>query len=159
VVGFPFGAADADAKRYETEAAIDNGAQEINTVINLGWLKDGEDSAILRELRDIVEAADERPVGVILELPLLSPAEKARACQLIAESAAKSLIASAGFGSGEPSVEEIKALRELLGEKLGVTAAGIIDDPQSAQALIEAGATRLATCAGVRLLRSVDSRV
>src|SRR5256714_5560685 len=84
VVGFPLGAMDADAKRYETEVAIDNGAQEISVVINIGWLKDGNDAAVLRELRDVVEAADERPVGVILEAGLLTREEQIRACQLIA---------------------------------------------------------------------------
>ena len=72
MVGFPFGAADADAKRYETEVAIDHGAQEIETVLNIGRLKDGDHRYVLRELRDIAEAADERPVKVILEMSLLT---------------------------------------------------------------------------------------
>ena len=79
VIGFPLGAADSDTKRFETEAAIDNGAQEIDVVINIGRLKDGDDSYVLRELRDVAEAADERPVKVILETSLLSREEKIRA--------------------------------------------------------------------------------
>ena len=76
VVGFPLGAMDADAKRYETEVAIDNGAQEIDVVLNVGRLKDGDHSFVLRELRDVVEAADERPVKVILETCYLTRQKK-----------------------------------------------------------------------------------
>lgn len=144
VVGFPLGAMDADAKRFETEAALDNGAQEINVVLNIGWLKDGQDPLLLRELRDVVEAADERPVGVILETPLLTSDEKARACHLIQESGAKAVVTSTGFGGGKATPEEVKLLREMVGAKFGVTAAGGILDPQMARALIEAGATRIA---------------
>ena len=83
VVGFPLGAMDSDTKRFETEAAIDNGAQEIDVVINLGRLKDGNYDYVLRELRDVAEAADERPVKVILETGLLTHEEKIRACRLV----------------------------------------------------------------------------
>ena len=80
---------NSDTKRFETEAAIDNGAQEIDVVINLGRLKDGDDPYVLRELRDVVEAADERPVKAILETCLLNREEKIRACQLVASSGAQ----------------------------------------------------------------------
>src|SRR5882724_3256315 len=140
VVGFPLGAMDADAKRFETEVAIDNGAQEINVLLNIGWLKDGDDAAVVRELRDIVEAADERPVGVILEIPLLTHAELRRACGVSTEAGAKSVIASRGFNSGAPATEDIKLLRELVGATFGVTAAGKILDLSAALALLEAGA-------------------
>jgi len=148
VVGFPLGAMDPDAKRYETEVAIDNGAQEINAVLNIGSLKDGDDSAILRELRDIVEAADERPVGVILEMPLLTQPDLMRACHLVTEAGAKSVISSSGFSSGTPTNQDIKLLRDLVGGTFGVTASGKILDAPTALALIEAGATRLGTMAG-----------
>src|SRR5512137_2489197 len=88
VVGFPLGAMSADAKRYEAEAAIDDGAQEIDVVLNVGRLKEGDDRYVLRELRDVVEAADERPVKVIIEACLLTREEKIRSCQLVVESGA-----------------------------------------------------------------------
>ena len=88
LVGFPFGAGDSDAKRYETEVAIDHGAQEIETVLNVGRLKDGDHGYVLRELRDIAEAADQRPVKVILETSLLTLEEKNLACQLVLDSGA-----------------------------------------------------------------------
>src|SRR5512137_1954433 len=86
VVGFPLGAMSADAKRFETEAAIDDGAQEIDVVLNPGRLKEGDDRYVLRELRDVIEAADERTVKVILETCLLTREEKVRACRLVLES-------------------------------------------------------------------------
>lgn len=155
VVGYPLGASDADAKRYETEAAVDNGAQEINTVLNIGWLKDGDDAAILRELRDIIEAADERPVGVILETTLLNLDEKVRACQLVVESGAKSVITSARFREGRATLEDVKLLRESVGARFGVTASGGVADTEAALALIEGGATRLGTAQGVAILRGL----
>ena len=100
VVGFPLGATDSDTKRFETEAAIDNGAQEIDVVINLGRLKDGNYDYVLRELRDVAEAADERPVKVILETGLLTHEEKIRACRLVLDSGAQFVKTSTGFSSG-----------------------------------------------------------
>ena len=87
-VGFPLGAMSTDVKRFETEAAIDDGAQEIDVVLNIGRLKAGDDKYVLRELCDVVEAADERTVKVILETCLLTQEEKIRACKLVVESGA-----------------------------------------------------------------------
>src|SRR5439155_4349775 len=88
VVGFPTGAVSSDTKRFETEAAIDDGAQEIDVVLNIGKLKDGDDKYVLRELRDVVEAADERTVKIILETCLLTDEEKIHACKWVVESGA-----------------------------------------------------------------------
>jgi deoxyribose-phosphate aldolase len=155
VAGFPMGAADTDVKRYETEVAVDNGAQEIEVVANLGWIKDGEDAKILRELRDVIEAADERPVGVILEAALLRPEEKTRLCQIAVEAGAKSIVTATGFLSRDPvSVEDIKLIRAAVGEKFGIKAAGKVPDSQAALALIQAGATRLAMAEPAALLPS-----
>jgi len=157
VIGFPLGAADSDTKRFETEAAIDNGAQEIDVVINLGRLKDGDDPYVLRELRDVVEAADERPVKAILETCLLNREEKIRACQLVASSGAQFVKTSTGFASRGATIEDVKLLREIAGEKLGVKAAGGIRDALTALAMLEAGAVRLGTSAGVNILRGLHA--
>ena len=152
VVGFPLGAMDADAKRYEAEAAIDAGAQEIDLVLNIGRLKDGDDKCVLRELRDVVEAADERTVKVILETCLLTREEKIRACQLVLDSGAQFVKTSTGFNTGGATIADVRLLRQVVGPAFGVKAAGGIREPRTALALIEAGATRLGTSCGVALL-------
>ena len=154
VVGFPLGATDSDTKRFETEAAIDNGAQEIDVVINIGRLKDGDDEYVLRELRDVVEAAAERPVKVIIETCLLTNAEKIRACRIVLDAGAQFVKTSTGFSTGGATVADVKLLREIVGETFGVKAAGGIRDTQTALAMIEAGATRLGTSSGVVIVRS-----
>ena len=151
VVGFPLGAMDSDTKRFETEAAIDNGAQEIDVVINIGRLKDDDDNYVLRELRDVVEAADGRPVKVILETGLLMRGEKIRACHLVLDSGAQFVKTSTGF-SGGATIDDVKLLREIVGPKFGVKAAGGIRDTLTALAMIEGGATRLGTSSGVAIV-------
>jgi deoxyribose-phosphate aldolase len=147
LVGFPLGAADADAKRYETEVAVDHGAQEIETVLNIGRLKDGDHRYVLRELRDIAEAADERPVKVILETGLLTTEERNLACRLVLDSGAHCVCTGTGLRAAA-TVEEVGSLRAMVGDKFGVKATGL-SDVQTAMAWIEAGATRLGTMEGV----------
>jgi len=155
VVGFPLGTTDSDTKRFETEAAIDNDAQEIDAVINIGRLKDADDEYVLRELRDVVEAAAERPVKVIIETCLLTSAEKIRACRIVLDAGAQFVKTSTGFSTGGATVADVKLLREIVGETFGVKAAGGIRDTQTALAMIEAGATRLGTSSGVVIVRSM----
>lgn len=143
LVGFPLGASDSDAKRYETEVAVDSGAQEIEFVINIGRLKDGDQQFVLREMRDIAEAADERLVKAVLETHLLTPDEKILACRLALDSGIHFVATSTDFHSPAASLEEIRVLRETLGEQLGIKAAGQIRDLQAAQAFLEAGANRV----------------
>jgi deoxyribose-phosphate aldolase len=151
LVGFPLGAADPDAKRYEAEIAVDHGAHEIDFVINIGRLKDGDGDFVLREMRDIVEAADERPVKAVLESHLLTREEKILACRLALDSGAQFICSSTDFHAPDVAVEEVRLLREMVGEEFGVKAAGGIRDARTALALIEAGATRIGTGAGVAL--------
>ncbi len=153
VVGFPLGANEADVKRYETEAAVDAGAHEIDVVLNLGRFKSGEDAAVVRELRDVVEAADDRVVKVILETGLLNQAEKRRACELAMKAEARFVKTSTGFQAGGATVEDVRLLREVVGPAYGVKAAGGIRDAATARAMIAAGATRLGTSASVAIVR------
>jgi deoxyribose-phosphate aldolase len=155
VVGFPLGAMSPDAKRFETETAIDEGAQEIDVVLNIGKLKDGDDKFVLRELRDVVEAADERTVKVILETCLLTREEKIRACHLVVESGAHFVKTSTGFGSGGATVDDVKLLREIVGLKFGVKASGGVRNAKTALAMIAAGATRLGTSASVAIIKGL----
>jgi deoxyribose-phosphate aldolase len=154
-VGFPLGAMAPDVKRFETEAAIDDGAHEIDVVLNIGRLKDGDDKYVLRELCDIVEAADERTVKVILETGLLTNEQKVRACRLAVESGAHFVKTSTGLGAGGATVDDVKLLRETAGPKFGVKAAGGIRDTQTALAMIEAGATRLGASASVAIVNGL----
>jgi deoxyribose-phosphate aldolase len=155
VVGFPLGAMSGDAKRFETEAAIDDGAHEIDVVLNIGKLKDGDDKYILRELCDIAEVADERTVKVILETCLLTDEEKIRACQIVVESGAQFVKTSTGFGAGGATIADVKLMRATVGPKFGVKASGGIRDTKTALAMIEAGATRLGTSAGVAIVKGL----
>jgi deoxyribose-phosphate aldolase len=152
VVGFPLGAMDGDAKRYETEVAIDLGAQEIDMVLNIGRLKDGDDRAVFREIRDVVEAAQGVWVKVILETCLLSEEEKLRACSLSVEAGARFVKTSTGFSSGGATVDDIRLMRQAVGSALGVKASGGIRDTATALAMLEAGANRLGTSAGVAIV-------
>jgi deoxyribose-phosphate aldolase len=151
-VGLPFGAMTSDAKRFETEAAIDDGAQEIDVMLNVGRLKNGDDRYVLRELCDVVEAADERTVKVILETCLLTDEQKIRACKLVVESGAHFVKTSTGYSTGGATVADVKLLRATVGPEFGVKASGGIRDTQAALAMIEAGATRLGASASVAIV-------
>ncbi|HTD67674.1 MAG TPA: deoxyribose-phosphate aldolase [Candidatus Limnocylindria bacterium] len=154
-VGFPLGAMTSDAKRLEVEAAIDEGAQEIDVVINLGRFKDGDDAYVLRELRDVVEAADERTVKVIIETCLLSREEKIHACKLVLESGAHFVKTSTGFSTSGATTHDVQLLRECVGPDFGVKASGGIRDVKIALGMIESGATRLGTSAGVAIVKGL----
>jgi len=152
VVGFPLGAMDADAKRYETEAAVDAGAQEIDMVMNVGRFKDGEHDYIVREIRDVVEAADDRIVKVILETCLLTDDEIAQACKLVVQAQAHFVKTSTGFNSAGATLEHVKLMRATVQQFAGVKAAGGVRNAADAQAMIEAGATRIGTSNGVAIV-------
>ncbi len=153
VVGFPLGAADADAKRYETEAAVDAGAGEIDMVMNVGRFLDGEHGYIVREIRDVVEAADDRLIKVILETCLLTEEQIVQACKLVVQAQAHFVKTSTGFGDAGATVDHVKLMRETVGQFAGVKAAGGIRDAATARAMIEAGATRLGTSGGVGIVK------
>jgi deoxyribose-phosphate aldolase len=155
-VGFPLGAMDTDAKRFETEAAIDAGAQEIDVVMNIGKLKDGDHGFVLRELRDIAEAADERVVKVILETCLLNQDEIQEACRIVLDSGAHFVKTSTGFSRAGAVIEDVRLMREVVGPSFGVKAAGGIRDTETALAMVEAGATRLGTSGGVAIVQGIS---
>ena len=157
VVGFPLGAMEADVKRYETEAAIDAGAGEIDMVMNVGRFIEGDHDFIVREIRDVVEAADDRVVKVILETCLLSNEQIEQACKLGVQAQAHFVKTSTGFGSAGATLEHVKLMRETVGQFAGVKAAGGIRNAADAHAMIEAGATRLGTSGGVAIVRGADN--
>jgi deoxyribose-phosphate aldolase len=142
-VGFPLGAMAADAKRYEVEAAVDAGAQEIDAVVNHGWLKDNAAQLCVRELRDLVEAADERPVKAIIEPGLLTAEEILRALLLVQEAEVPCLGAATGFGPRVANLEDIQRLRAAAGNELIIKATVAPANRAAAEAMITAGAMRL----------------
>jgi deoxyribose-phosphate aldolase len=152
VVGFPLGGVDRDVKRYEAEVAIDNGASEIDAVMNIGWFKEGKDKAVFQELRDIVEAADERMVKIVIETALLTREEIGRACKLAVDSGAHFVKTSTGYAGRGATVEDVQLIRAAIGPELGIKAAGGIRDNATALALIEAGANRLGTSSAIVVL-------
>lgn len=152
VVGFPLGAMESDVKRYEAEAAIDAGAEELDCVLNIGWLKEGRDVQIVREIRDIVEIAEGRALKIILETGYLSAAEIKRGCQLALQGEAQFVKTSTGFGPGAAKIEDIRLMRETVGHLMGVKASGGIRDYLTAKAMLDAGANRIGTSAGLAIV-------
>jgi len=139
LVGFPFGAADMDVKRFETEVAADAGAHEIYLVPAIALLKDGRWEQVLRELRDVVESADERVVKVFVEPNHLSSHELEQAVALVLDSGAQYIATSLSQNSA--ILDEIRRLRELAGAEFGIIAT-IPDDKFDLRLLEEAGANR-----------------
>lgn len=153
VIGFPLGATTSDVKAYETNAAIENGATEVDMVINISKLKDGELDYVKEDIRKVVEAAKEKAlVKVIIETCLLTDAEKETACNLAVEAGADYVKTSTGFSTGGATVEDIKLMRKTVGPDIGVKASGGVRNRESALALIEAGATRLGASSGVAIV-------
>jgi deoxyribose-phosphate aldolase len=142
-IGFPHGAADADVKRYEIEAALDAGAQEFDAVFNHGWLKDGDDRRLERELRDLVEAADERPVKFILEPGLLTREELRRAVHLIRKAEAYCVGLGTGFGPRPATQEDLGIVRSAAEEALAIKFTAPVEGRAAAEELLALGVLRL----------------
>jgi deoxyribose-phosphate aldolase len=146
LIGFPLGAMDPDVKRYEAEVAVDLGAQELELVLNLDQLKNGLHEALLRELRDVVEAGDERPVCAVVETRALTRAEIVTVCGWISESGIKTVSTGTDFWPDtRVDADDVKAIRDALDPKIAIKAVGNIRDVKTAQALIDAGAARIGT--------------
>lgn len=152
VIGFPLGATLTRAKVAEVEAAVEAGATELDMVVNLGRLKDGDDRAVEEDIKAVVNAARGRPVKVIIEACLLTDAEKERATWLVMDAGAAFVKTSTGFSSGGATVEDVALLARVVDGAIGVKAAGGIRDLATARAMVEAGATRLGTSAGVKIV-------
>lgn len=155
VAAFPLGAMPTAVKRFETKTAIDDGAHEIDVVLNIGRLKQGDDAYVLRELREVVTAAAGRIVKVIVEACLLNRDEKIRACRLVVDSGAQFVKTSTGLSTGGATVADVALLRETAGPEFGVKASGGIRDTETALRMIRAGATRIGTSAGVAIITGI----
>jgi deoxyribose-phosphate aldolase len=155
VIGFPYGATTSAVKRFEAQDAVENGATELDVVINIGWLKSGHFDAVHREIAEICEATG-RPIKAILEMALLTDAEKRLAADLCMDAGANFLKTSTGLYSGA-TLADIRLLKEIARDRVGIKASGGIRTWDQAVDLILAGATRLGTSRGVDLMRQRDT--
>jgi deoxyribose-phosphate aldolase len=155
VIGFPLGATLASVKRFEAAEALKLGAVEIDMVQNIGALKSGNRDLVLSEIRALAELAHERGalLKVILEMGLLTEEEKVIACELSERAGADFVKTSTGFLGGVATVQDVALMRRTV--KIGVKASGGIRGANDAKALIEAGANRLGTSAGVNIVREL----
>ncbi|MBW6463488.1 MAG: deoxyribose-phosphate aldolase [Bacillota bacterium] len=154
VVGFPLGATTSAVKAFEAREAVENGAAEIDMVIHIGALKDGDKDYVLRDIASVVKSAVGNTVKVIIETGLLSDEEKKLACLLAKEAGAHFVKTSTGFGAGGATPSDIQLMRETVGAEFGVKASGGVRTPDSARAMIEAGATRIGTSSGIKIVES-----
>lgn len=153
VTGFPLGAMSAAAKAFETRKAVEDGASEIDTVLHVGRLKQGDGNYVLDDLSGVVEAAQGRGVKVIFETCLLTDEEKERACELSVQAGATFVKTSTGFSTGGATLDDVRLMSRVVAGRCQVKASGGIRDRVAALTMIEAGATRLGTSAGIAILK------
>ncbi len=156
VVGFPLGA--TSIKAQETARALQDGAEEIDMVIALGALKQGDDAAVFADIESVVQASEYATVKVIIETCLLSETEKIRACRLALSAGADFVKTSTGFSTGGATVEDIRLMRSVVGQNFGVKASGGIRTLSDALAMIEAGANRIGTSAGIQIVSAYQNK-
>lgn len=154
VVGFPLGAMSTRAKVLEAKIAVMDGADEVDMVINIGALKDKDYDVVLEDIKAVKEACGNALLKVIIETCLLTDEEKIKACELSKEANADFVKTSTGFSTAGAKVEDVRLMRDTVGNDMGVKASGGIHDKEFANALVEAGASRLGTSATIKIVES-----
>ncbi len=152
VIGFPLGATETQVKVIETDIAVEQGADEIDMVMNIGALKSGQSGIVKSDIAAVVDAARGRTVKAILETCLLSNDEKAAACRIAVAAGVDFVKTSTGFSHGGATTDDVRLLRESVGPDIGVKASGGIRDYQSAHDMVKAGANRLGTSASLIII-------
>jgi len=153
VIGFPLGATTMETKAYETKQAIEQGATEVDMVINIGALKSGDYETVKSDIEAVVRATEGKALTkVIIETSLLTDDEKVKACELAKEAEADFVKTSTGFSGGGATVEDVALMRKTVGPDMGVKASGGVRDREGADAVIEAGATRIGASAGMAIV-------
>lgn len=153
VIGFPNGYNTTNVKWFETKDAILNGADEIDMVINIGWVKDGKYDAILNEIDKVKEACDGRILKVIIETCLLTEEEKIKMCEVVSNSKADYIKTSTGFSKAGATFEDVKLMEENMSDRKKIKAAGGISSIADAEKFIELGASRLGTSRIVKIVK------
>ena len=157
VIGFPLGATFKEVKAYETKLAIENGASEIDMVINIGFLKDKRYEEVEDEIRQIHEACDGKILKVIIETCLLTEEEKIKMCELVTNAGAEYIKTSTGFSIAGATFDDVKLMHDHVGEGVKVKAAGGISSFDDAEKFIELGADRLGTSRLVKIMKNTDT--
>ncbi|UDI77796.1 deoxyribose-phosphate aldolase [Staphylococcus taiwanensis] len=157
VIGFPLGATTTASKIFETEDAIKNGASEIDMVINIGALKDGRFEDVQKDIEGVVGAANGKTVKVIIETVLLTDDEKVKASELAKVAGANFVKTSTGFAGGGATPEDVKLMKETVGDDLEVKASGSVRNLEDFNKMIDAGATRIGASAGVQIIQGLES--
>ncbi len=158
VIGFPLGANTPETKAFEVRDAISKGAGEVDMVINIGALKDQDNELVERDIRAVVEAAaGQALVKVIIETCLLTEEEKVRACEISVKAGADFVKTSTGFSTGGATIEDVALMRKTVGEHVGVKASGGVRSLEDMNNMVQAGATRIGTSSGVKILRGEQS--
>lgn len=159
VIGFPLGATTPETKAFETTNAIENGAGEVDMVINIGALKDGNYELVEADIRAVVEAAKGKALTkVIIETCLLTDEEKVKACELSVKAGADYVKTSTGFSTGGATVADIELMRKTVGPEIGVKASGGVRSVEDAENMIKAGATRIGASSGVAIVNGLTSQ-
>ena len=156
VIGFPNGYSTTAAKCFETEDAVKNGADEIDMVIHIGWLKDRRYDDLLREIRAVKDACGGKILKVIIETCLLTEAEKVKMCEIVTEARADFIKTSTGFSTAGATLEDVALFKAHVGPAVQIKAAGGIASLQDAEKFLELGATRLGTSRIVKLAKALE---
>jgi len=157
VIGFPNGYQTTAVKVFETKDAISNGADEIDMVINIGWVKDGEYDKVIDEIRQIKAACGKRILKVIIETCLLTEEEKIRMCRAVTEAGADFIKTSTGFSKAGATFDDVALFAKYVGEQVKIKAAGGIASFEDAERFIELGAERLGTSRLVKLAKNQEA--
>ena len=158
VVGFPLGAMAADAKAFEAREAVRSGASEIDMVLNIGALKDGDYNLVLNDILRVVKASRPAKVKVILETAMLSDEQKVAACTLAKLAGAHFVKTSTGFGPGGATTEDVELMRKVVGSDLGVKASGGVRTKKDVHNMVAAGANRIGASASVAIVTGAKAR-
>ena len=157
VIGFPLGATNTEVKVFEVEDAIKNGASEVDMVINIGALKDERYDEVQKDIEGVVAAANGKTVKVIIETCLLTDDEKVKACELSKAAGADFVKTSTGFAGGGATPEDVKLMKDTVGDALEVKASGGVRNLEDFNKMLEAGATRIGASAGVQIIQGLES--
>lgn len=153
VIGFPLGANTKEVKAFEAKQAVENGAQEVDMVINIGALKDKKYNVVMEDIKAVVDAVkDKAIVKVIIETCLLTDEEKVKVCEIAKEAGANFVKTSTGFSTGGATVKDVKLMRETVGKEMGVKASGAVRTKEDAEAVINAGANRIGASASIAIV-------